>query len=52
MEDADVKSCNNFHIKINGLGREQEIRELLSSSWVATQDGQILYVLETIHDLY
>jgi len=48
MEDADVKSCNDLHIKINGLGREQEIRGLISASWVAIQEGKILYVLTQI----
>jgi RimJ/RimL family protein N-acetyltransferase len=42
MEDADVKTCNDLHVKVNGIGREHEIRGLISNSWVAVQDGDIL----------
>lgn len=44
MEDADVKECNELHIKANDFGREQEIRMAIpvNDSWVLLRDGEII----------
>ncbi|KAG0553889.1 hypothetical protein M758_12G049800 [Ceratodon purpureus] len=44
MEDADVKVCNELHVKANGLGRTEEIETAIpaGNSWVLVRNEEII----------
>lgn len=44
MEEADVKACNELHVKVNSFSREEELQMAVRSgnAWVLVRDDEII----------